>query len=67
MKIKKIFLVIFLMLLTLPAFSTEQTFDEWLVEFKKYALKNNISNNTFDKTMSEVIFLPKVIKSINPN
>ena len=43
--------------------STEQqSFDEWLKKFKIQALKNNISETTFDIVMSDVIFLPKVIK-----
>ena len=37
-------------------------FETWLDNFKKLALSNNISENTFDKTMSSVRFLPKVIK-----
>ena len=37
-------------------------FDNWLKDFKIYALKNNISESTFDMTMSDVVFLPKVIK-----
>ena len=31
-------------------------------KFKIYALKNNISESTFDMAMSDVVFLPKVIK-----
>jgi membrane-bound lytic murein transglycosylase B len=62
MKINKILIICFLTFFTLPVISIEQTFNEWLIEFEKYALKNNISKNTFDKTMSDVIFLPKVIK-----
>ena len=42
--------------------SNEQSFDEWLKTFKKLALKKNISEKTFDKTMSNVVFLPNVIK-----
>ena len=38
------------------------TFNEWLKNFKIYALKNNISESTFNLVMSDVIFLPKVIK-----
>jgi membrane-bound lytic murein transglycosylase B len=34
----------------------------WLKNFKIYALKNNISESTFDMAMSDVVFLPKVIK-----
>ena len=38
------------------------SFDDWLKNFKIYALKNLISESTFDMAMSDVIFLPKVIK-----
>ena len=54
--------ILFLSFCTLPAMSGETSFDNWLIEFKKHALKNNISKKTFDETMSNVIFLPKVIK-----
>ncbi len=37
-------------------------FDEWKKQFKKRALENNISEKTFDLTMSNVKFLPKVIE-----
>ena len=40
----------------------EESFNEWLKNFKVYALENNISELTFDMAMSNVIFLPKVIK-----
>ena len=30
--------------------------------FKTYALKKNISEETFNNAMSDVVFLPKVIK-----
>ena len=42
--------------------SKEQSFNEWLKNFKVHALENNISELTFDVAMSDVIFLPKVIK-----
>ncbi len=41
--------------------SEEISFEIWLKEFRTYALKNNISKNTFDLAMSDVNFLPKVI------
>ena len=47
---------------TLPSISNETSFEDWLLNFKIYALKNNISEKTFDETMSKVIFIPKVIK-----
>ncbi len=37
-------------------------FNQWKVQFKKTALANNISESTFDKVMTNVRFLPKVIE-----
>ena len=45
-----------------PAVSNEQSFNSWLKEFKIYALSKEISNETFEKSMSNIVFLPKVIK-----
>ena len=60
-KIKIIsFLIVFVFLL--PANPNEVSFENWLTDFKKYALKNNVSETTFDTTMSKVKFLPNVIK-----
>jgi membrane-bound lytic murein transglycosylase B len=62
MKIIKIIFILFLSTYTLPVKSNNVPFETWLDNFKKLALSNNISENTFDKTMSSVKFLPKVIK-----
>ena len=62
MKTIKIFIILFFSILVLPSFSNEQSFDEWLINFKIYALKNNISEKTFDSTMTNVVFLSNVIK-----
>ena len=37
-------------------------FENWKKTFKAVALKNNISENTFNLVMSDVKFLPKVIE-----
>ncbi len=37
-------------------------FENWKINFKKIALKNNISEQTFDKVMSNTKFLSDVIK-----
>ena len=37
-------------------------FEKWKKNFKIIALKNNISENTFDLVMSNTKFLPNVIK-----
>ena len=58
----KIFLILFLYLVSLPVMSNETSFSDWLKDFREYALKQNISEKTFNKAMSNVEFLPKVIK-----
>ena len=42
--------------------ANDQLFNNWLKNFKLYAIENNISELTFDMAMSDVEFLPKVIK-----
>ena len=42
--------------------SNKTEFENWLFSFKKIALENNISIKTFDTSMSNVKFLPKVIE-----
>ncbi|MDA7835744.1 lytic murein transglycosylase, partial [Candidatus Pelagibacter sp.] len=42
--------------------ANEKEFNEWLVNFKVYALEKKISEKTFNLAMSDVVFLPKVIK-----
>jgi len=45
------------------AFSDNQVdFEKWKIYFKKIALQNNISSETFDKVMTSTKFLPNVIK-----
>jgi len=61
MRTIKYFIIIFF-LLFVPVNSNEIDFDKWLIDFKTYALKKGISKNTVDKTMLNVVFLPKVIK-----
>ena len=55
-------IVLFILLFFLPANSSEQSFSDWLESFKKIALKSGISENTFNTSMSNVKFLPKVIE-----
>ena len=62
MKIIKYFIILFLFFNTSALSSNNESFNEWLKKFKVYALKNNISEKTFDLSMSDVVFLPKVIK-----
>ena len=62
MKIIRYFIILFVILTNVAFSSNDMSFDKWLKNFKIYALKNNISELTFNKTMSDVVFLPKVIK-----
>tara|TARA_B110000116_G_scaffold252333_1_gene248142 strand:+ start:23 stop:1021 length:999 start_codon:yes stop_codon:yes gene_type:complete len=62
MKMIKILFILFLTFFMLSTTAGTPSFDDWLNDFKKHALKNNISESTFDKAMSNVVFLPKVIK-----
>ncbi len=61
MKKIKYFIIISL-IICLPAGAKDISFNEWLKNFKIYALKKNISAETIDKTMSSIKFLPNVIK-----
>ena len=57
------YITVLFFLLTSSAFSSnDKSFNQWLKDFKVYALENNISELTFDMAMSNVTFLPKVIK-----
>ena len=56
------FIILFLFFTSNSLSENNDSFKEWLKNFRVYALKNNISVSTFDKVMSDVIFLPKVIK-----
>ena len=60
-KIKLFFLIIFF--LTSKVYSDETIFfEKWKKEFKIRALKNDISEKTFDLVMKDTKFLPNVIK-----
>ena len=58
----KILFIFFFSLISLPVLSENETFESWLKDFKIYALKNNISERTFDLSMSNIKFQPNVIK-----
>jgi len=62
MKIIKYFIILVVFLFSNTLSANEKAFNEWLKNFKIYALENNISELTFDMAMSDVVFLPKVIK-----
>ena len=62
MKIIKYFIILFLLLNSSISNADDKLFNEWLKKFKVYALENNISELTFNTAMTDVVFLPKVIK-----
>ena len=62
MKIIKYFIIIFFTFIHGTLNANEKGFKEWLVNFKAYALEKKISEKTFNLAMSDVVFLPKVIK-----
>jgi len=62
MKIIRNFIIILLLINTNSLYANDTLFNDWLKDFKTYALKNEISESTFDMAMSDVVFLPKVIK-----
>ena len=62
MKIIK-YSIIILLFFNINVFADINTeFEDWKIDFKKKALRNNISEQTFDKVMSNTKFLPNVIK-----
>tara|TARA_B100001250_G_C19779404_1_gene781146 strand:- start:43 stop:1038 length:996 start_codon:yes stop_codon:yes gene_type:complete len=61
MKIK-IFLVITICIITSNSIAEENSFKEWLNDFKTNALNEGISISTLDKVLSNVEYLPNVIK-----
>ena len=62
MKIIRNFIILFLLFSNNTLSANNDSFKEWLNSFRIYALENNISESTFDMAMSDVKFLPKVIK-----
>ena len=61
MKLIKFFFLIYFTF-TFNGFAENIEFLNWKKKFKILALKNNISENTFDKVFKNVRFLPKVIE-----
>jgi len=62
MKIIRNLIIFFIFLIAPSVHSDEDAFSLWLKSFKKVALKNGISENTFNLAMMDVKFLPKVIE-----
>ena len=57
-----IFFLIFILFITKALGENYSEFEDWKKKFKIIALKNKISEKTFNLTMSNVKFLPKVIE-----
>ncbi len=62
MKIIKIIFYTILISFSYISSSIGDDFNSWLISFKEYAIKQGVSKNTLDTTMSKVKFLPDVIK-----
>ncbi|MDB9714813.1 lytic murein transglycosylase [Candidatus Pelagibacter ubique] len=62
MNIIKYFIIIFFTFIHGTLHANEKEFKEWFVNFKAYALEKKISEKTFNLAMSDVVFLPDVIK-----
>ena len=62
MKIINFLLFCFFIIFNTSSHSNKIEFENWLYSFKKIALQNNISEKTFDTSMGNVKFLPKVIE-----
>ena len=60
MKKIKFFLLLFFLQITFSAHS--ETFDEWKINFSKYASLEGVSNETISLVVNNLKFLPKVIE-----
>ncbi len=58
----KLIRLIFLLIFFIIPISYADNFNNWKSDFKKIAISNNISEETFDLVMKNVKFLPKVIE-----
>ncbi len=62
MKIIKLFIVVILLIINYLNHSHAESFDDWLKSFKVKAIEEGISEQTFDLTMVNARYLPKVIE-----
>ncbi len=62
MKIIKILLIIFIPFFNTSFADINLEFEDWKKKFKKLALSNNISEETFDLAIKDTKYLPNVIK-----
>ena len=61
-KISIIISSLLLMLMTFSKVNSDEKFSSWIIEFKKKAINEGISEKTVDAVMNNAIFLPKVIE-----
>ena len=62
MKLVNYIIIFFICSITSSLSSNQTEFQNWKKSFRKIALQNNISAKTFDLTMSNIKYLPNVIK-----
>ena len=61
-KISIIISSLLLVLITFTKVNSDEKFGSWIIEFKKKAINEGISEKTVDAVMNNAIFLPKVIE-----
>ena len=61
-KISIIISSLLLILITFTKVNSDEKFSSWIIEFKKKAINEGISEKTVDAVMNSAIFLPKVIE-----
>ena len=62
MKKINLFIIIFFTTILISNAYSNESFEEWKINFKKYAFDQGISQATLDKIISNTKFLPDVIK-----
>ena len=62
MKKNKLQILYILYFLFLPLSAYSETFDEWKINFTKYASTQGVSNETLSLVIKNLKFLPKVIE-----
>ena len=62
MKLIKFVLFILILIINSSYAYDINDFNKWKLEFKKFALKNKISEKTFNLVMANAKYLPKVIE-----
>ena len=62
MKIINLFLILYLIFNTSSSYANNIEFENWVKNFKLYALKKGISQKTLDVAFKNVKFLEQVIK-----